>query len=201
MQTTIVLIRHGQTDWNKTHRVQGQTDIPLSDEGKEQARLLGEKLTTMPLDFLYSSTLSRAKETAEIIAKITKHAVIANPAFNERNYGVYEGKFWADVDAEYAKKGVNFHHTTPPNGESLHDFVTRITTAFDATVAKHVGKTIALVCHGGVLHVLIRHLRGVLHTDSEVIRFPNTSMSVFHLEGKNIVEKLVADASHLDTSL
>lgn len=199
MQTTIILIRHGQTDWNKAHRVQGQTDIPLSQEGKQQAMLLAGKLKAMQIDALYSSKLSRAKETADIIAQVTNLRVVASYAFNERNFGIYEGKLWVEVDAEFAKKGADFHHTTPQGGESLHDFVTRITTAFDAVVTKHLGKTIAIICHGGVLRVLIRHLRGVSHTDAEVIRFPNTSISIFHLDGKQVIEKLLADASHLDT--
>lgn len=196
--TSVILIRHGETEWNKEKRVQGQIDIPLSEEGKKQAKALSEKLKTLSVDHIYSSTLKRARETAKIISKNVSIDVITDPRLNERNYGVYEGALWTDVDKKYTEKGINFHSTTPPQGENPERFIKRVLESFTDIVTKHTRQTIGIICHSGVLHVLIRHLKNIPHDTHATFRFPNTSISIYHIDDENIVtEHLLADISHL----
>ncbi|MBX6395401.1 MAG: histidine phosphatase family protein, partial [Alicyclobacillaceae bacterium] len=87
----ICLVRHGETVWNREQRLQGHQDIPLTDKGREQARAVARRLSTEPWDLVYSSDLSRARETAEIIAKHCGVRVVTDPRLRERFYGRFEG--------------------------------------------------------------------------------------------------------------
>ena len=89
--TTILLARHGETDWNRDRRVQGHTDVPLNDEGRRQAQALSRELDGCRFDAVYSSDLARAIETAEILAEQRGLEVTALPALREKHFGTWEG--------------------------------------------------------------------------------------------------------------
>src|SRR5213078_2372373 len=89
--TTLLLVRHGETDWNAAGRLQGHTDRPLSDYGREQARRLADELSSEGVDAIYTSDLARARETAEIVAERLHLPVVLDPDLREKNWGTWEG--------------------------------------------------------------------------------------------------------------
>lgn len=197
MKTTVILVRHGETKWNRAKKLQGQTDIPLTQEGIHQAEALAAKLPQLTVQTIYSSVLQRAVKTATIIGDAIGIPVLQDPRFNERSFGDWEGKRWDQLEAVLKKEGKELRQLTPPNGESLAQFANRILSAFEEVINKHQHQTILIVCHAGVLHTLVRYLKNLPQEKELELTFPNTSLSIFHLEKDLIVEELVADASHL----
>jgi uncharacterized phosphatase len=147
----LYLVRHGETDWNLAHRIQGSTDIPLNETGRGQARTTGELLATRRWDAILASPLSRAFETASIIAReVDLPAPTAIPEIVERNYGAAEGLTGDDMDARFPGD------TPVPGRESREDVVDRVMPALLRLAEQRPGESVIVVSHGGVI-------RSVLH--------------------------------------
>ncbi len=158
--TRIIAIRHGETAWNADTRIQGHTDIPLSDAGRRQAELLGQALAGEPITAIYASDLLRAWETAEHVGRATDVTVMPDTGLRERSFGVFEGKTFAEIESlmpeqaqRWRKRDPDF---TPAGGESLLVLRDRVVGAATRLAARHPGELIALVGHGGVMDVLYR---------------------------------------------
>ena len=123
--TTILLVRHGETDWNRDRRVQGHTDVPLNETGREQARALAGELAGEPLAAVYSSDLSRALETATIVAEPRSLAVTTLPALREKHFGTWEGL----TDAEVLTRFPDAHATGWGDGETTEEMADRVLAA------------------------------------------------------------------------
>lgn len=161
MEPTLILaIRHGETAWNREGRLQGHLDLPLNERGLAQARLLGEALADQPLQAVYASDLQRAFVTARALAAPHGLAVTPDPRLRERSFGRFEGKLWAEMEAESPEAALRWRQREPdfepPGGESLNTFYARCVAAASAIAAAHAGQTVALVAHGGVLDCLYR---------------------------------------------
>jgi len=158
--TRIILIRHGETAWNRATRIQGHTDIPLSPLGLAQAQRLAEALADEPLAALYSSDLSRARQTAEALAGVQKLPIHFDAALRERAFGRFEGLSWEEIDQGYPEDAARWRRREPDfavgGGESLNAFSARCLDAAHRAAAAHPGQSIALVAHGGVLDCLYR---------------------------------------------
>ncbi|MFT7776902.1 MAG: histidine phosphatase family protein [Roseateles sp.] len=158
--TRIVLIRHGETAWNRATRIQGHTDIPLSPLGLAQADRLAEALADESLAAIYSSDLSRARQTAEALARVQGLPVCFDVALRERAFGRFEGLSWEEIDKGYPEDAARWRRREPDfpvgGGESLNVFSARCLAAARRAVAAHPGRSIALVAHGGVLDCLYR---------------------------------------------
>jgi probable phosphoglycerate mutase len=100
LTTTILLVRHGQTDWNLAHRWQGHVDIPLNETGRRQARLLARRLETLPIKAIYTSDLIRASETANIVAEPLGILPIPDPALRERNGGKFQSLTFDELEEQ-----------------------------------------------------------------------------------------------------
>lgn len=163
--TRLLLVRHGETAWNADARVQGHLDIALNDRGRAQARRLAHALMAEPVDVAYSSDLARALETARATADATGAPLIVVPALRERHFGAFQGRRFADIDAEQPEQAARWRRRdpswAPPGGESLLSFRERITQAVHALAARHLGGQVALFTHGGVLDVLYRDATGL----------------------------------------
>lgn len=148
--TLLYLVRHGETDWNRARRVQGSTDIPLNDTGRAQATATGRLLATRNWDLVLASPLSRAFETATIIAgEIGIADVVANPRLVERQYGEAEGLDHDEIDAR-------FPGNTPVPGRETREAVTaRVLPALMAVAEEHRGASIVVVSHGGVIRSVL----------------------------------------------
>jgi len=136
--TTLLLVRHGETDWNADGRLQGQTDRPLSDFGRRQARQLADELAEEELEAIYSSDLSRARETAEIVAERLGLPVVLDPDLREKDWGTWEGLTAVERDR------VEFV------GESTEAHQERILGALRRISERHPGEgRVLVVTHGG----------------------------------------------------
>jgi broad specificity phosphatase PhoE len=135
--TALLLVRHGETDWNADGRLQGHTDRPLSDFGRRQARQLVEDLAEEKLDAIYASDLSRARETAEIVGARLGLAVVIDPDLREKDWGTWEGLTPIERDR------VEFV------GESTKAHQERMLEALRRIADRHPGGRVLVVTHGG----------------------------------------------------
>jgi broad specificity phosphatase PhoE len=135
--TTLLLVRHGETDWNAEGRLQGQTDRPLSDYGRRQARQLAEELAGEELDAIYSSDLARARETAEIVGETLGLPIELDRDLREKDWGTWEGLTPVERDR------VEFV------GESTETHRDRMLRALRQISERHPGAHVLVVTHGG----------------------------------------------------
>ena len=163
--TRLTLIRHGETTWNRAARIQGHTDIPLSELGLAQAERLAEALADEPFAAIYASDLSRARQTAEAVARSRGLAIQFDTDLRERAFGRFEGLSWEQINEQFPEDAARWRRREPDfpvgGGEALTPFSARCLAAARRAVAAHVGESIALVAHGGVLDCLYRAATGV----------------------------------------
>ncbi|PKO89086.1 MAG: histidine phosphatase family protein [Betaproteobacteria bacterium HGW-Betaproteobacteria-12] len=162
--TRLCLVRHGETEWNAARRIQGQIDIGLNATGHRQAEAAGRWLAAAAIGAIYSSDLQRAWLTAQAIGRSLGLAPEANPSLRERRYGVFEGLTYDEArrdhpDGYAAFEGRNADYDFE-NGESLKAMFDRVTEALREIVARHAGRNVVVVVHGGVLDIVNRFVRG-----------------------------------------
>jgi probable phosphoglycerate mutase len=151
--TTLLLARHGETDWNRELRIQGSSDIELNELGREQAQALADELADVDLDAIYASDLSRARATAEVVAATKELPVRLDPRLRERAFGSWEGLTREDIEERFLPDD-------RPDGESDEDVRTRVLAAIDEIAAAHPGQQVLVVSHGGALNALWHHALG-----------------------------------------
>lgn len=158
--TRIIAIRHGETAWNVDTRLQGHLDIALNPKGLWQAEQAARALAGESIAAIYASDLLRAWHTASAIAQTTGAPLVASKHLRERCFGSFEGKTYAEIEAQWPEASVRWRKRepgwAPPGGESLLALRERIAGAVDNMAAQHVGGQIVLVAHGGVMDVLYR---------------------------------------------
>jgi len=148
--TTIYLVRHGETDWNRARRIQGSTDIPLNETGRDQAAVTGALLANRQWDGVYASPLARAYETGAIIAReLGLPAPEVVPEVAERRYGEAEGLTGDEIDARFPGD------TPVPGRETREEVAGRVIPAIVALAERHPGENIVLVSHGGVIRTIL----------------------------------------------
>jgi broad specificity phosphatase PhoE len=148
--TSLYLVRHGETDWNAQRRIQGSTDIPLNAMGRAQAATTGRLLARREWDGIYSSPLSRAMETASIIAEevgLDRPQTI--DAIVERNYGAAEGLNWVEIDQQFPGD------TVVPGRETHPEVAARVLPALTALASSRPGTALLVVTHGGVIRSVL----------------------------------------------
>ena len=200
--TDFIFIRHGETDWNRQQRFQGQIDVPLNDIGHTQAQRLGGRLAAEPADHLFSSDLQRAQQTAAPLAAAWQTAPVLVRGLREQAFGVLEGldvptikmrhadlwQHWLEHRADFAL----------PGGESLRQFHARVIGAVQTLAEAHAGRRLTVVTHGGVLDMLWRTAHGLPLDGLRACEIPNTGLN--HLRWRQGTLEIMgwADASHLD---
>lgn len=178
--TQVLLIRHGETDWNALGRWQGNAPVPLNEIGLAQARALAQYLAAQPqrIDVIYSSPLPRARQSAEAIAEALGLPVRTDDRLREVNTGDWQGLTRAEAEAwdpeRFAAHQADWYNVPIPNGESRRELQVRARAGFDDIIARHPGATIAIVSHGGTLGMLIESLLGRIERPG----LPNTSITV-----------------------
>jgi probable phosphoglycerate mutase len=199
--TELLFIRHGETDWNRQQRFQGQIDVPLNATGQAQAARVAERLAADRHDALFSSDLQRARETAAPLSAAWHLAPVALPGFREQNFGVLEGldvptiqarhpdlwQRWLEHRADYAL----------PGGESLRQFHTRVMAAVHELAAAHASARLAVVTHGGVLDMLWRSAHGLSLDGLRACEIPNTGLNRLRWVNGQLQVEMWADAGHL----
>ena len=158
--TRILAIRHGETAWNVDTRIQGHVDIPLNDTGRWQARRLAEAIAGEELAAVYASDLGRACETAQALARDAGVEVVLHDGLRERAFGAFEGLTFAEIESRWPEQALRWRQRDPEfaaeGGETLRAFYARSIATATALAARHPGRQIALVSHGGVLDCLYR---------------------------------------------
>lgn len=167
MATILYLMRHGETEWNRDGRFQGQTDVPLSDLGRRQSHNLGRRAAALPLAALYSSDLARARDTAHIVASYRPEhpAVFLEPRLREVHVGQAAGLTAAEIQGRYpdfwAARARDPLGTRMPGGESVLAVLARAQAAVDAIASRYPGQAVGVVTHGGVIKALTCHVLGL----------------------------------------
>jgi broad specificity phosphatase PhoE len=150
--TTLLLARHGETDWNRELRIQGSSDIELNDLGRAQARALAQELEHVDLDAIYASDLSRARGTAEVVAASHGLDLHLDSRLRERSFGSWEGLTREDVAA--------LPDGSQHDGETDDQVRERVLEAVQAIADTHPGQQVLVVSHGGALNTLWHHALG-----------------------------------------
>lgn len=182
-ETTLIVVRHGETAWNRERRMQGHTDTPLSAIGRAQAAALARRLSEAAMAAIYSSDLQRARDTATAIAECTGHEVIADPRLQERRFGIFEGLTYEEMSARYPEEFARFQSRDPdyviPGGESACEFRERCLACLAEIAEKHAGAEIVVVTHGLVLDLLYRAAHGMAHDTPRPVPLLNASLNAF----------------------
>jgi len=200
--TEIIIIRHGETEWNKTGRFQGHSDVPLSAEGRAQAAALGQNLALDHVDAIYASDLTRAMETAAPLAKRFGLEVISDPLLRELNFGAWEGRNFNDVNAENPNAMKNFY-TDPeqadiPESEPFPEFQRRVAGRVREIVAQERGKRIVVVSHGASIRILLADILAMPIRSIWHISQLNTAVNKIRFEDDGFaIVTLMNDTSHL----
>jgi broad specificity phosphatase PhoE len=166
--TDLLLVRHGETDWNASNRFQGHADPGLNAAGREQARTLAEELADERVDAVYTSDLARARETADIIARRLGVPVVAIPELREIDVGEWEGLTHDDVEQRWPgaidrwRSGVDAWN----GGETYEMLAARVLASLRSIAAGHPRARLVVVGHGGTIRVLRAHVEGLTIPES-----------------------------------
>lgn len=201
----IIVVRHGETIWNLDGRRQGHLDSPLTAIGVAQAQAIARRLSSQSLSLLYSSDLGRAYETAKIIENSTGAKIIVDERLRERHLGIFQGLKTEEVQRAYPDE-YRLHKTLGPDyaipgGESMRQQVERNLACLEEIALRHLGETIVVVTHGGVLSGLFRHVLSIPLEAPRRFEFYNGSINTFTYEHGSWMLCTWGDLSHLDSSL
>jgi broad specificity phosphatase PhoE len=177
----IYLIRHGQTDWNIQGRIQGSHDIPLNETGRSQAELLAKGMDSRPVTRIFSSTLTRAMETAERISSRQKVEIYSMPQLIEVEFGKWEGMTWDEIMEAYPKEyklwTLSPNEASPPGGETQDQVISRCVLAVGEILRITGGREdVAIVSHGATIAYIVSYMMRN-HPEVESIIVENASIT------------------------
>ena len=184
----LLLVRHGETAWNRAGRYQGSADVPLNAAGERQAQALAMQLRSEPIAAVYSSALRRALATATPIAASQGLAVVRDARLNEINQGLWEGLRLVDIVARWPKLHARWEReplaVRPPEGETLDEVRARVLTAVDEVAARWAGRTVCIVAHKVSLAVIKAEALGISLTAALAVMPPNASIEAVELDAR-----------------
>jgi broad specificity phosphatase PhoE len=193
----LIVVRHGETPYNKSGRLMGHLNVGLSGLGKQQAKKVSERLAQEPINFIYCSDLDRCIQTLEHIReKFPNLPVHFEQSLRERNLGVFEGKAKSEVDFDSLPGTLLTRR--PPKGEALSDVKNRVKKFLNHLETKHVGESVLLVTHGGIIcmlhHLLSRDSLEEIFANHDI---GNTALSMYEVTGRKPIVHVFNDTSHL----
>lgn len=184
----IYLVRHGETEWNKEYRLQGQADTRLNDYGRELAQITAEALKDIPFDVIYHSPLNRAEETAVILKQSRTIDIIADERIKEMSFGTAEGCHILPIKNNPEDPMYNFlkhpgDYIPPENGERFEDVAARSAEFMKETILPLEGKyqNVLIVAHGAVNRTILNAIAGIPVSDFWNIRLKNCAVSIIDL--------------------
>lgn len=200
--TRIIAIRHGETDWNASGRIQGHTDIALNRTGRWQAQRLAQALADEPVQAVYASDLARAWSTAQAVAQAAGASLTAEVGLRERHFGHFEGATFDEIERRWPDQAERWRRREPDfapgGGESLRDFQARCIGAVERLAARHRGQVMTIVAHGGVLDCLYRAANGLALEAPRHWRLGNSTINRLLHSDQGFSLALWDDARHLD---
>jgi len=186
----LILLRHGQSQWNLENRFTGWIDVPLSPTGEDEARAAGEKLRGRHIDKLYTSVLRRAVDTATLAleaAGTTVPATERDAALNERMYGDLQGLNKAEAAKRFGDAQIKLwrrsYDVRPPGGESLADTAARVLPYWESHILPDLkaGRDVLVVAHGNSLRALVMHLDGLSHAEVLELEIPTGAPLLYEI--------------------
>ena len=207
MTNTIYIVRHGQTEWNLLGKTQGHGNSDLTPKGIEQAELLADSMTKYPIDYIYSSDLGRAYQTAEIIGNKLNIDVEKTESLREMNFGNWEGRIIKDIieeDPELYKMWRNEPHLAKiPQGETLSQIKERTDAFIKEINEKYDGKHIVLVTHSLCARIMLLSFLDSYVKNIYRINQANTALNIIELRDYGPVVMKMNDTTHIinDTKL
>jgi probable phosphoglycerate mutase len=199
--TELILIRHGETDWNLQHRFQGQIDVPLNARGLAQAQRLGVRLAAEAIDAFACSDLQRARQTASPAAERLRLVPDPVPGLREQGFGVLEGLALHEIIERHPLEWEQWRRHDPdyalPGGENVRSFHARVVAAVLALGARHPRRRIAVVTHGGALDMVYRTALGLPLHGPRTCPIPNAGINLLRVSGDSIEIVEWADDAHV----
>lgn len=206
MSTIFTVVRHGETVANLNCVIQGQSDVPLSPAGEKQAEMLGRRWHNRRFDAVYSSDLSRATRTAELISPLVP--AVPTPDLREMDLGAWVGHTTAEIAEIFPDEWKAFRSATPEcrasGGESRRELMERTERFFRTAAARHDGQNVLVVTHGGVLRAFFLLLMGgALNERALLPSTGNTGISTVRYDPDTDRWRLISwnDTAHLDALL
>jgi 2,3-bisphosphoglycerate-dependent phosphoglycerate mutase len=197
--STLVLLRHGESTWNQENRFTGWTDVPLSENGFKEAYTAGEKLKSYKFDKAYTSVLTRAIQTLDIVLKVIGQdniPILKDQALNERHYGDLQGLNKAETAEKYGAEQVHIwrrsYDVAPPGGESLKDTAARTLPYFELYIMKDIlaGKNVLVSAHGNSLRSIVMKLDKLTSRQVTELEIPTGIPLVYKFDVQgNIISK------------
>lgn len=199
--TEMILVRHGETDWNRELRFQGHVDVGLNAIGLEQARRLASRLAAEPAAHLYASDLLRAQQTARPVADQLGVPSVTEPSLREQSFGTVDGMRVDDIKAQHPQaweQWLRFHEDfCMPGGETTREFHARVVDAVYRIAGDHPGGTLVVVTHGGVLDMIWRTAHSLSLSGPRQSEIPNAGVSRVRVSAGRIEVLAWADTAHL----
>jgi probable phosphoglycerate mutase len=199
--TELIFVRHGETDWNRQQRFQGQIDVPLNATGHAQAQRLADALAGERFDLLLSSDLLRTRQTLAPLQQRLARSGQAAAAWREQHFGVLEGLSVDEIKVRHPELWTQWlRHDADyrlPEGESVRRFHARVTEAVRALVREHEGRRVLIVTHGGVLDMLWRTVHGHSLHGPRDCAIPNTGINRLRWRAGSLDLERWGDDAHL----
>ena len=174
----LYIARHGETAWNVENRVSGRTDIPLTERGMEQARLLAKNAMDKGIEVIIASPLLRARQTAQAVSDAIGIPVEIDERLIELDFGIFEGGPRTDPDFQYTRAQFP---TRYPGGESAFQLAHRVYGCLEDVKKKYAGKTVLLVCHGGVCRMVRSYFMDLSNDGYSYYFAPNAELVEYEL--------------------
>lgn len=197
------LVRHGETEWNRTRRIQGQADVSLNRHGQNQASLLGRRLSDTAFSAVYAGDLSRTMNTARLVVGEPEAEITPVPELREIAYGEWEGLTFAEAEARdpegFAERMLRQNDRyTPPGGENVHELVDRVRRFHDRVRERHAsGERVLVVGHSGSMLALLVCLLDMPNEFLLRFRMNPAGLSIVRTFDDAAVLELWNDTSHL----
>ena len=182
---TILLVRHGETDWNRSGQIMGEQPVPLNQNGEAQVKRLASFLKSRSIRALYSSPVARAIQTAEILASLLQVPLTADRGLTEIKVGEWEGRYWKDLTDEFARQQfyASPEEARPPGGETLSEVQIRAVAAVERARARAEADRLLFVSHADVVRAILAHyLKFDLKTVRQM-RIDHASLTALELDG------------------
>ncbi|MDE3224443.1 MAG: histidine phosphatase family protein [Nitrospirota bacterium] len=182
---TIFLVRHGETDWNRSGQIMGEQPVPLNQQGLTQAHRLAGLLQGRPIRAIYSSPVARARQTADILASTVDAPVTLNQGLTEIGVGQWEGLYWNDVAEEIIRH--DFYRkpdqARPPGGETLREVQARAVSVVERACALPSDGPLLFVSHADVLRTILAHYLRLELATIRQIRISHASLTAIEITG------------------
>lgn len=193
METIMYLVRHGETDWNQVRRIQGHSDIALNELGMRQAQKVAGRFQKETIHAVYSSDLSRARETASQIARHGDFDISPRMTLRERCYGQWEGLTYEEIRARFENQD-----EAACGIETFEDMQRRAVSALTELAVNHPNEAIVVVSHGGLINSFLHYVTGGLQ-GTGITRIDNTGITIFRYADNRWEVLHVNDTDHLES--